>query len=52
MFVTVLPTADISAYKLVTLKAGSILNVSVPVQGNPTPKSSWKSKSKDLIGEK
>ena len=48
--VLVAATADVSAYKSVSLKAGAELVLSVPVYGNPKPSVAWKLNDKDLLG--
>ena len=48
--VLVAATADVSAYKSVSLKAGAELVLSVPVYGNPKPSVAWKLSEKDVLG--
>ena len=46
-----MPSADTSAIKLVKIKAGSELNISVPIAGNPTPHVKWSYKDDILQGK-
>merc|ERR1712096_500258 len=48
---TEVPTADVSYYKLVTLKASSKLNVSIPIRGLPKPTVEWSRNDKKIIGK-
>ena len=50
MYTTEIPTADVSSYKIVTLKCGSALNLSVPMIGTPKPKVEWKIRDTILTG--
>ena len=45
------PTADVSGYKLVKVKANNTLSLSVPIRGNPRPKVEWSRNDKLLSGE-
>ena len=46
-----MPSADTSALKLVKIKAGSELNISVPIAGNPTPQVEWSYRDSILQGK-
>merc|ERR1712096_280839 len=48
----VLPSANISAYKIITVKAGSTLNATVPIRGNPTPFAKLMKGDKEMSNEK
>ena len=45
-----LPSANVSAYKVITVKAGSTLNATVPISGNPAPAATLMKGDREISG--